>query len=165
MTICVGFMRIDLRYAENMRVNLVFIDQKDVVMTDIKKQLLDIADTIRYWDLYDLTVVPNILKEASERIGNLELEVIDLELEVLNLKGYIDQLQSQMSPEQEIPQSYSTDKIELYPTTEDVELKPISDRAQVKKKLKELGITFDSRDNTSRLRRRLQKALRGSEGD
>ena len=126
-----------------MRVNQVFISRKGVGMVDLKKQLLDIADTIRYWDQYDLTVVPIILKEASERIGNLELSLIELEEKIKKLE--------ETSNTKEISQS-----------EEETELQPIEDRAELKRRLDELGVPYQARDNTHRLRRKLQKALRGS---
>jgi hypothetical protein len=127
-----------------MRVNQVFISRKGVGMVDLKKQLLDLAETIRYWDQYDLTIVPNILKEASERIGNLELSLIELEEKIKKLE--------ETSNTKEISESQ-----------DEFELQPIEDRAELKRRLDELGIPYQVRDNTHRLRRKLQKALRGSE--
>lgn len=131
------FMRIGLSFVSVMKVKLVSIGRKDVDM-DLKKKLLDLAEGIQYADEYELTELPRVLRRASEEIGKLELMNMEL-LERLEQSSYQ-------------PQSYSTDKVELY---------PISDRSNLKSQLDRLGVEYTNKDNTHRLRRKLQRALRG----
>lgn len=145
-------------FVGDMRVRQAFTDRKDAVM-DLKKRLLDLADTIRYWDMYDLTEVPNVLKAASEKIGELELELMKLQDALdANELGLI-YLEKKLEEQEIQPRSHATNKVELYPTEKEV-LKPVSDRAELKRKLDELGVKWDPRDNTPRLRKKLQRALR-----
>lgn len=105
---------------------------------DLKKRLLDLAESIQYADDYDLTEVPRLLREASNEIGKLEQVNIHL-------------MERWESAHQQM-QSYSSDKVELY---------PISDRPRVKSQLDQLGVEYSDKDNTQRLRRKLQRTLRG----
>lgn len=106
---------------------------------DLKKRLLDLAKSIQYADDYELTEAPKILREASDKIGELELINMHL-LERLEERDY------------EVSPAYSTNKLELY---------PISDRPNLKAQLDRLGVDYSNKDNTQRLRRKLQRTLRG----
>ena len=130
-------MRIGLHSVKSMKAKQASISQKDADM-DLKKRLLDLAESIQYADDYDLTEVPRLLREASNEIGKLEQVNIHL-------------MERWESAHQQM-QSYSSDKVELY---------PISDRPRVKSQLDQLGVEYSDKDNTQRLRRKLQRTLRG----
>ena len=106
-------------------------------MLDLKKILLDLAENIKYLDMYDLTNVPQTLKEASNKIGQLELQVIKLqsELNTFSEKRLLDNDICAFT--------FITNKKE--------------ERRQIKQKLDELGIKYSPKDNTERLRRLLRK--------
>ena len=134
-------MRIGLHSVKSMKASLASTSQKDADM-DLKKELLDLAKSIQYADDYELTEVPQLLKRASEKIGQLEWENIHL----------LERLERTNQVYQEDMQAYSTNKVELY---------PISDRPNLKAQLDRLGVDYSAKDNTQRLRRKLQRALRG----
>lgn len=115
-------------------------------MTDLKKKLLDLAEDIQFYDMFDLTKTPKLLKEAVEKIGKLELEVIELQARLAESR-----LQKNQS-------EYST-----FTTSSTVFSTPPQpvDRAQIKLQLQELGVPYSNKDNTQRLLRKLQRALRG----
>ena len=128
-------MRLNLLCAKNMRVNQGFIGLKGVAMVDIKKALRDLSDSIRYADMYDLTEVPKILEEASDKIEKLEIDIIKL---LARLE------ESRMNRDNLV-----------------INYKPPSERARIKSELEDLGIEYSTKDNTQRLFRKLQRAQRG----
>lgn len=134
-------MRIGLHSVKSMKARLASTSQKDADM-DLKKELLDLAKSIQYADDYELTEVPQLLKRASEKIGQLEWENIHL----------LERLERTNQVYQEDMQAYSINKVELY---------PISDRPNLKAQLDRLGVDYSAKDNTQRLRRKLQRTLRG----
>ena len=110
-------------------------------MSDLKKTLLDLAESVQYADMYDLTGVPKILKQASDKIEILEMQVIML----------LDRIE-----ESKQTQTYSSSGADIV-----INCQPFSDRARIKSDLDDLGVEYSIKDNTQRLARKLQKALRG----
>ena len=113
--------------------------RKDVVMVDLKKELYDLAEDIQYADMYDLTTVPGVLRKAVEKIEDLELENIALKEQIARNSSEVHRV------------STSTDTLYLSTSI---------DRSLVKQQLTQLGVPFSLKDNTQRLLRKLQKAVK-----
>ena len=96
---------------------------------NIKKILLDLAKEIQYQDCYDLTSAPKVLKNAANKIGDLEMEIIDLK----------HQLQNE--------------------TSKEITPKKTKERSKIKEQLEQYGIPYSIKDNTQRLFRKLQRYL------